>query len=82
MKKNTKRQSRFAFGCFRFFSAPFGHSISPREGALWKSTSMAAEKEEPHRPGAFKQQNKSHKTGRHRSKGQLEKSNKGTYVLR
>ena len=48
---------------------------------MWKSTSMAAEKEEAHRPGAFKQQNKSHKTGRHRSKGQLEKATKGAYAL-
>ena len=45
-----------------------------------KSTSMAAEKEEAHRPGAFKQQNKTHKTGRHRSKGQLDKDTKGTHV--
>ena len=42
---------------------------------------MAAEKEEQHRPGAFKQQNKTHKTGRHRSKGQLDKDTKGTQVL-
>lgn len=30
-----------------------------------------------HRPGVFKQQNKAHKTGRHRSKGSLETANKG-----
>jgi hypothetical protein len=30
-----------------------------------------------HRPGAFKQQNKAHKTGRHRSKGQIDNTNKG-----
>lgn len=30
-----------------------------------------------HRPGAFKQQNKSHKTGRHRSKGEIHDQNKG-----
>ena len=33
--------------------------------------------QETHRPGAFKQQNKSHKTGRHRSKGQVDKQAKG-----
>eukprot|EP00062_Callorhinchus_milii_P011632 gi/632957798/ref/XP_007894681.1/ PREDICTED: pre-rRNA-processing protein TSR1 homolog [Callorhinchus milii] len=31
----------------------------------------------PHRAGAFKQQNKSHKAGRHRTKGELERENKG-----
>jgi pre-rRNA-processing protein TSR1 len=30
-----------------------------------------------HNPGQFKQPNKSHKTGRHRSKGEILKSNKG-----
>jgi len=30
-----------------------------------------------HRPGAFKQSNKSHNTGRHRSKGAVEKENRG-----
>ena len=30
-----------------------------------------------HNPGAFKQPNKSHKTGRHRSKGEVLKSNNG-----
>jgi pre-rRNA-processing protein TSR1 len=30
-----------------------------------------------HRPGNLKQQNKSHKHGRHRSKGSIDKLNKG-----
>lgn len=30
-----------------------------------------------HRPGLLKQQNKSHKTGRHRSKSEIDKTNKG-----
>ena len=30
-----------------------------------------------HNPGPLKQQNKSHKTGRHRSKGEILKTNKG-----
>ena len=30
-----------------------------------------------HRPGAFKQSNKGHNTGRHRSKGSVEKENRG-----
>ena len=30
-----------------------------------------------HNPGVFKQQNKSHKTGRHRSKGEILRTNKG-----
>lgn len=30
-----------------------------------------------HKPGVFKQQNKTHKTGRHRSKGEIHKNNKG-----
>ncbi|CAB3365603.1 Hypothetical predicted protein [Cloeon dipterum] len=33
--------------------------------------------QERHRPGALKQQNKAHKHGRHRSKGSLDKINKG-----
>lgn len=33
--------------------------------------------QEPHRPGAFKQVNKSHKHGRHRSKGALDVISKG-----
>ena len=30
-----------------------------------------------HRPGAWKQSNKGHKTGGHRSKGMVEKENRG-----
>ncbi|XP_022101232.1 pre-rRNA-processing protein TSR1 homolog [Acanthaster planci] len=33
--------------------------------------------QETHRSGPFKQQNKAHKTGRHRSKGQIETQGKG-----
>ena len=39
---------------------------------------MAADEQVRHRPGVFKQQNKSHKTGRHRSKGQINKECQGT----
>ncbi|XP_006823486.1 pre-rRNA-processing protein TSR1 homolog [Saccoglossus kowalevskii] len=38
---------------------------------------MAADSEHSHRPGIFKQKNKSHKTGRHRSKGIIDKDTKG-----
>ena len=38
---------------------------------------MAADTQEIHRPGAFKQQNKPHKHGKHKSKGQLERGVKG-----
>lgn len=34
-------------------------------------------KQVTHNPGRFKQPNKAHKTGRHRSKGEIDKSNKG-----
>ncbi|XP_077150607.1 pre-rRNA-processing protein TSR1 homolog [Ranitomeya variabilis] len=37
----------------------------------------AGEQQAAHRPGAFKQQNKSHKTGRHRGKGEQDRENKG-----
>ena len=40
--------------------------------------SMAADEQVRHRTGVFKQQNKSHKTGRHRSKGQINKECQGT----
>lgn len=38
---------------------------------------MDNQPQQTHRPGVFKQQNKSHKTGRHRSKGEILKTNKG-----
>ncbi|KAM4589684.1 pre-rRNA-processing protein TSR1 homolog [Fundulus diaphanus] len=40
---------------------------------------MAAngEKQQGHRPGVYKQKNKGHKHGRHRTKGELERENKG-----
>jgi pre-rRNA-processing protein TSR1 len=34
-----------------------------------------------HNPGVFKQPNKAHKTGRHRSKGEILKANNGNFVL-
>ena len=48
----------------------------PENSALIES--MAADEQVRHRPGVFKQQNKSHKTGRHRSKGQINKECQGT----
>ncbi|XP_030747869.1 pre-rRNA-processing protein TSR1 homolog isoform X2 [Sitophilus oryzae] len=38
---------------------------------------MAVDKGQTHRPGPFKQSNKEHKHGRHRSKGSISLSNKG-----
>lgn len=38
---------------------------------------MAADSEHRHRPGAMKQQNKGHKHGRHRTKGQIDRDNQG-----
>ncbi|XP_073348241.1 pre-rRNA-processing protein TSR1 homolog [Pagrus major] len=40
---------------------------------------MAAngEKQQGHRPGIYKQKNKAHKNGRHRTKGEIERENKG-----
>jgi pre-rRNA-processing protein TSR1 len=35
------------------------------------------EKQVQHKPGVFKHPNKTHKTGRHRSKGEILKTNKG-----
>lgn len=35
-----------------------------------------------HRPGALKQTNKTHKTGKHRSKGEIDNLNKGTNILK
>ena len=45
---------------------------------------MAAgeEKQQTHRPGVFKQKNKGHKHGKHRTKGEIERENKGeTFLL-
>lgn len=41
---------------------------------------MAAngEKQQGHRPGVYKQKNKGHKHGKHRTKGEIERENKGT----
>lgn len=40
---------------------------------------MAAGKEQQqaHRPGIYKQKNKQHKHGKHRTKGEVERENKG-----
>ncbi|XP_060084844.1 pre-rRNA-processing protein TSR1 homolog [Ylistrum balloti] len=38
---------------------------------------MGIETQQTHRPGQWKQQNKSHKHGKHRSKGQLERQSQG-----
>lgn len=38
---------------------------------------MVEPKQETHRPGVFKQKNKTHKTGRHRSKGAIDREQKG-----
>lgn len=40
---------------------------------------MAAGKEQQqaHRPGIYKQKNKQHKHGKHRTKGEIERENKG-----
>jgi hypothetical protein len=35
------------------------------------------EKQVRHKPGVLKHQNKTHKTGKHRSKGEIRKENKG-----
>jgi pre-rRNA-processing protein TSR1 len=40
------------------------------------------EAQKTHRPGAFKQQNKTHKTGRHRSKGEIQNNHKGKVDLK
>ena len=44
---------------------------------------MAVDPQHIHKPGALKQQNKSHKHGKHRSKGQLDRDTKGfnTYYV-
>ncbi|CAG9771433.1 unnamed protein product [Ceutorhynchus assimilis] len=43
---------------------------------------MALEKNEAHRPGPFKQSNKTHKHGRHRSKGSISLATKGKVSLK
>lgn len=42
---------------------------------------MAIEKGIAHRPGVFKQTNKEHKHGRHRSKSSISSSAKGKFIL-
>ena len=51
------------------------------EVTAWLShmVKMAAlgEKQQGHRPGIYKQKNKGHKHGKHRTKGEIERENKG-----
>jgi pre-rRNA-processing protein TSR1 len=42
---------------------------------------MAGGEQASHRPGLLKQQNKSHKNGRHRSKSEIDKNNKGKQIF-
>lgn len=42
---------------------------------------MAIDKGIAHRPGVFKQTNKEHKHGRHRSKSSISSSAKGKFIL-
>lgn len=44
---------------------------------------MAAnvEQQQGHRPGVYKQKNKVHKHGKHRTKGEIERENKGKVHL-
>ena len=44
-------------------------------------SNMADTKQETHRPGALKQQNKAHKHGRHSSKGAIDVKNKGNRII-
>lgn len=39
--------------------------------------SANVEKQQGHRPGIYKQKNKVHKHGKHRTKGEIERENKG-----
>lgn len=41
------------------------------------SSKMSDSKQVPHRAGPLKQRNKSHKTGRHKTKGETSATNKG-----
>lgn len=42
---------------------------------------MGLARQETHRPGVFKRPNKSHKTGRHRSKGSISSDSKGRLTI-
>lgn len=42
---------------------------------------MTGNDQASHRPGLLKQQNKSHKNGRHRSKSEIDRTNKGRRQL-
>jgi len=42
---------------------------------------MSTMKQETHRPGALKQSNKQHKTGRHRSKSAISNDLKGKLIV-
>ena len=45
---------------------------------VWCKSKMAFEESVRHKSGPLKQQNKTHKHGRHRSKSEIDKTNKGT----
>lgn len=45
--------------------------------AAWEKMAAGKEQQQAHRPGIYKQENKQHKHGKHRTKGEIGRENKG-----
>ena len=65
-----------------YLTKPLVSLTIPRVSEKKKTSTMAADTQERHRPGALKQQNKSHKHGKHKTKGQLERDVKGMQMIK
>lgn len=55
--------------------------VTPLHSPTWLKMAANVEQQQGHRPGAYKQKNKGHKHGKHRTKGEIERENKGKVHL-
>lgn len=55
--------------------------VTPLHSSTWLKMAANVELQPGHRPGVYKQKNKVHKHGKHRTKGEIERENKGKVHL-
>lgn len=55
--------------------------VTPLHSSTWLKMAANAELQQGHRSGVYKQKNKVHKHGKHRTKGEIERENKGKVHL-
>lgn len=54
--------------------------VTPLHSPTWLKMAADMELQQGHRPGVYKQKNKVHKHGKHRTKGEIERENKGKAI--